>query len=150
MRSKGVEVVESNGAGRVVSDEPHAAFVPMKHDESELGEIMRKADRPGKSAPSDVVFFAGNVGGRRRDVLERAKLWARVRRRVVSIEYDKDAEGGFTREAKVPVAVAAEGKPTIAAYLAAHNHSNDSIADALGVGNRTISQYISDFKKGER
>jgi len=28
--------------------------------------------------------------------------------------------------------------------------SHQEIADALGVGRRTVSQYLSDFKKGER
>lgn len=31
----------------------------------------------------------------------------------------------------------------MAAYLATHGFENQEIADALGVGSRTVSQYIS-------
>jgi predicted transcriptional regulator len=46
--------------------------------------------------------------------------------------------------------IAAEGTAAMAAYLATHRFANDEIATALGVGSRTVSQYLSDFKKGER
>lgn len=45
--------------------------------------------------------------------------------------------------------IAAEGTAAMAVYLATHGFENDEIADELGVGNRTVSQYISDFLKGE-
>jgi hypothetical protein len=52
--------------------------------------------------------------------------------------------------ARIPVQVAAAGKAAIACYAAIHGLTNGEIADLLGVGNRTVSQYISDFRKGER
>jgi DNA-binding NarL/FixJ family response regulator len=48
----------------------------------------------------------------------------------------------------VPVAIVAEGKAEVAAYLAAHGLANDEIGEYLGVGNRTVAQYISDLQKG--
>jgi predicted transcriptional regulator len=50
----------------------------------------------------------------------------------------------------IPELIAAEGTAAMAAYLATHGFENNEIADALGVGARTVSQYISDFRKGEQ
>jgi len=52
--------------------------------------------------------------------------------------------------ARIPVGVAVAGTAAMAAYLAVHGLSNDEIGEYLDVGSRTISQYISDFQKGER
>jgi predicted transcriptional regulator len=51
---------------------------------------------------------------------------------------------------EIPAVVAAEGTVAMAAYLATHGFENNEVGDALGVGSRTVSQYISDFRKGER
>jgi predicted transcriptional regulator len=48
------------------------------------------------------------------------------------------------------VTVVSEGNAVLTAYLASYDFPNDEIANALGVGSRTVSQYLSDFKKGER
>ena len=50
----------------------------------------------------------------------------------------------------IPAVIATEGTAAMAAYLATHGFENGEIADAVGVGSRTVSQYISDFRKGER
>ena len=54
------------------------------------------------------------------------------------------------RKIGIPAVIAAEGTAAMAAYLTTHGSTNGDIADALGVGCRTVSQYISDFRKGER
>jgi len=51
---------------------------------------------------------------------------------------------------RIPVQIAADGKAATACYLAVHGLDNTQIADLLDVGARTVSQYISDFQKGER
>lgn len=51
---------------------------------------------------------------------------------------------------RIPVQVAVSGRPAMACYLAEHGLSNSDIGDLLDVGDRTISQYISDFKTGDR
>jgi DNA-binding NarL/FixJ family response regulator len=51
---------------------------------------------------------------------------------------------------RVPVAIVAEGKAAVAAYLASHGLGNTEIAEYLDVGSRTVAQYISDLQKGER
>jgi plasmid maintenance system antidote protein VapI len=48
---------------------------------------------------------------------------------------------------RFPVVMAADGNAVLAAYLASYGFPNAQIANALGVGSRTVSQCISDFKK---
>jgi hypothetical protein len=51
----------------------------------------------------------------------------------------------------VPVEVAAEGQPAVAAYLAvAYNYSIEDIAEKLDVSADTIRQYLSDFRTQRR
>jgi len=44
----------------------------------------------------------------------------------------------------------AEGKASVAAYFAVQSFDNTEIAELLDVGDRTVSQYTSDFKPGAR
>lgn len=50
----------------------------------------------------------------------------------------------------VPVQVARDGTAAIACYLAVNGLDNGEIAELLDVGSRTVSQYLSDFRKGDR
>lgn len=51
----------------------------------------------------------------------------------------------------IPMPVAAEGKPAIAAYLrAVHGMSTGGIALRLDVGERTVETYLSDVRAGRR
>lgn len=61
-----------------------------------------------------------------------------------------DVSREFPESARIPIVVASAGKPAIGCFLAAHGLSNSEIAQLLDVGARTVSQYISDFRKGER
>jgi hypothetical protein len=38
----------------------------------------------------------------------------------------------------------------MAVFLATHGFKNSEVGDAPAVGSRTVSQYISDFRKGQR
>jgi hypothetical protein len=58
--------------------------------------------------------------------------------------------GVYARETRIPVRIAGEGKAVMAAYLVAHGHSQSSVSSALDVAESTISQYVSDFRKGRR
>jgi hypothetical protein len=51
---------------------------------------------------------------------------------------------------RVPAALVAEGKASVAAYVAAQDIDNTEIGEVLDVGDRTMSQYIFDFREGER
>jgi len=46
----------------------------------------------------------------------------------------------------VPVAVATDGKPAIAAWLRVRGHSRDDVTELLNVGDRTIVEYLSRFR----
>lgn len=79
---------------------------------------------------------------------DRAELLALLQDRVGGWSYEHTDVG--PQHPRVPVALVAEGKATVAAYLAVAGLDNDEIADLLDVGRRTVSQYITDFKQGER
>lgn len=105
-----------------------------------------------ESADESVVF---ETQGHNDDAEARARCWFQLNAELLeTLEFDEDLEdmhGVDVKEnADVPLLVAREGNPRIAAYLFAHGVSKDTIAYALDVGERTVSQYISDVKKGER
>lgn len=140
--------IESNGAGTIYQSGPSYVWVPYEADEPD-DEVFRATTHGKTPDYEDTVAFAGNVGGRNRDVKQRAVLWSELQRRF-NCKYDRENEKMLTRDATVPVKVAAAGNAAIAAYLAAHDRPTDRIANVLDVGERTVSQYITDFKKGER
>lgn len=79
---------------------------------------------------------------------EKAELLAMLHERADGWEFDH--ADVTDRSAKIPVELAVEGKAAIATYLAVHGLSNDEIADQMNITERTVSQYISDLKSGER
>lgn len=46
----------------------------------------------------------------------------------------------------IPVSVAVDGKPAVAAWLYVRGETRETIADRMGVGNRTVSEYLSRFR----
>ncbi len=46
----------------------------------------------------------------------------------------------------VPVAVATDGKPAIAAWLRVRGSAREEIAELLSVGDRTVTEYLSRFR----
>lgn len=46
----------------------------------------------------------------------------------------------------VPVAVATDGKPAIAAWLHVRGYDREEIAELLSVGDRTVTEYLSRFR----
>jgi len=141
-------------SGSVYAFRGRAVFVPTGLSD-QIGvdvetdeDAVRAADSPHQSIPPGVAIFDGND----RDALTRAGLWASVQDRIhleSPLEWT-EAVAGDCQRVRVPVIVAAEGNVVLAAYLASYGFPNDEIATALGVGSRTVSQYLSDFKKGER
>jgi len=82
---------------------------------------------------------------------DRAVLLALIIDEVGLFEFrHEDVSQDSPDTARIPVQVAASGKAATSCYLAVHGLANPEIADLLNVGNRTVSQYISDFRKGER
>lgn len=130
-----------------ILDKPGTVFVAASVEDHQTSIIRTRS--PNHPVEDGVVVFRNECG---RDLLDCAELWAELHDRL-------DLENGLQyrhninedcRRARVPAVIAALGKPPIAAFLAAHGFSNNEIAGALDVGSRTVSQYISDFKTGER
>ncbi len=80
------------------------------------------------------------------DSVEQADLAA-----VIVEEFDGDAltrngNSRFPLRKGVPVTVATDGKPAIAAWLRVRGHTRDEIAELLSVGGRTVTEYLSRFR----
>lgn len=138
------------GSGVVYSSSSLSVYVP-EHVEMPANEAVNQA-RQLYSPPPEGVIPLEQLESVLRDHPERAHLLALI---------DDTVGGGLTAEltdvnrsepeaARIPIRVAAEGKPLIAAYLAVHGLSNTEIAGLLDIGSRTVSQYISDLKAGDR
>jgi hypothetical protein len=140
-------------SGTVYNFDACSVFVPADIDDPD-DAAERARSLSGKSHPDGVVRIESDSGDLRSST-QRAELLALLRGRTDGWEFDhtdvvSDVVSKETEHPRVPVAVAAGGKALVAAYLAVHGLNNDEIADYLGVGSRTISQYITDFKQGER
>lgn len=121
------------------------AFATVEDPEKAI-EMTRSPNHPVQEG---VVVFRDEGG---RNLTDRAELWAKIHNRISldnPLQYHVDIADDC-RRARVPATVAGTGKASIAAYLAAHDFTNSEIATALDVGSRTVSQYLSDFKTGER
>lgn len=138
------------GSGVVYSSSSLSVYVP-DHVEIPADEAVKQA-REMYSPPPDGVIRFEDLESTPRDHAERAHLLALIDEVVdggLSVDVS-DVKRSEPETARIPIRVAAEGKTLIAAYLAVHGLNNSEIADLLNVGSRTVSQYISDFKKGER
>jgi len=86
---------------------------------------------------------------------EKAEAWAKLQE--LGASYEDRPVPSFdgptatdTEHETVPVVVAKEGKAKIAAYLYCRGHSKLAISHAINVSERTVNQYISDVRRGER
>jgi hypothetical protein len=119
--------------------------------EISVEEAAKRAKQMHQSPPEGTVPIEEQDSAAR-DHEERARLLGLVDDGVgggLDVELT-DVNRSEPETARIPVQVAAAGKPWIAAYLAVHGLANPEIADLLDVGDRTVSQYISDIKSGDR
>lgn len=145
----GCEVTYNGESGTVYSSSKVSVFIP---DDLDLDDeaAFRQARNLNLDTPPRVVRLDDQSSeGRSRP--ERAALLAVLYERVGEFDFRfDDITTSNPENARIPVQVAVGGKASVACYLAVHGLSNDQIADLLDVGSRTVSQYISDLKKGER
>lgn len=144
------EVSDEMGSGAVVSGSTVTVYVSnqvgLPAEEAARRTKAMHEERPEGAVPIEASDSAA------RDHPDRARLLALVDDGVgggLDVELT-DADPDEPETARIPVQVACAGKPLIAGYLAVHGLSNPEIADLLNVGDRTVSQYISDIKAGER
>jgi len=141
-------------SGSIYEFRDKAVFVPAGVTEQVEVDIetdenaVLAADSPHRDTPDGVVGFEDDG----RNTLTRAELWAIIHDRIDVTEPLKWHEplSDDCERTRIPVIVAADRKAMMAAFLASYGFENDEIGNALGVGQRTVVQYISDFKKGER
>ena len=122
-----------------------SVYVPKSTDDPD--DVAEQAGSLNRVAPEAATRLEAD----RQDVRsasEKAELLALLHDRVDGWEFDHAAV--TDESATIPIPLAVEGKAAIAAYLAVHGLSNNEIADQMGVGKRTVSQYISDLRAGER
>ncbi len=145
----GCEVTYNGESGTVYSSSKVSVFIPDDLDLSDE-DAFRQARNINLDTPDGVVRLDDQSdGGRSRS--QRAALLAVLYDRVGEFDFRfNDVTTSNPENARIPVQVAVGGKTAVTCYLAVHGLSNDQIADLLDVGSRTISQYISDFQKGER
>ncbi|WP_133305180.1 helix-turn-helix domain-containing protein [Halonotius pteroides] len=122
-----------------------SVFIPSTVDNPD--HTAEKAKSLDLSTPDTAIRLESDQDDLRPST-ERAELLALLRDRVGGWMYEHTDVG--PQHPRVPVALVAEGKASVAGYLAVAGLDNDEIADYLDVGRRTVSQYISDLKQGER
>ena len=143
--------------GRIYKYRGSMVYVPNKTTDQigvDVGndeEAVRAAVGLNRETPSGVVVFEERDDSVR-DAETRAQLWAAIVDTVLFLDVLEWRPTTHEKcwQVEIPAVIAAEGKAAIAAYLATQQFENDDIAGVLGVGSRTVSQYISDFRKGER
>lgn len=144
----GLELHTETKTGIVYSTSSIAVYVHSSVDHPE--DAAQKAARIGGDIPEGTVRL-DPPSDDPRSALDRAVLLALLIDRVGLIKFrHDDVVRNSLDTARVPVTVAADGTATIAVYLAVHGLANSEIADVLDVGARTVSQYVSDFRAGER
>lgn len=155
MMGSDVELTSEHEQGRIYEYRKFAVYVPngvtdrIGVNVSSDIEAVRVAAGVNQETPPGVIAFE-NTGAR--DAKTYAQLWAAV---IDSVDFEDVLEWRPTVhdecwQVGIPAIIAAEGTAAMASYLATHGFTNGEIADALDVGSRTVSQYLSDFKIGER
>ena len=136
-------------SGMVYNFDRCSVYVPENVENPDEAATQAKT----LNQPEDGVTRLESDRGDHRSSFERAKLLALLRDRSDDWQFEhKDVSDHpeTPEHPRVPVGLVAEGKASVAAYLAVAGLDNDEIADWLDVGRRTVSQYITDFKQGER
>jgi hypothetical protein len=151
-----IELTDEFEQGRIYEFRGSFVYVPTGTSErvgvdvASNEEAVRAATGMNRETPLGVVAFTDGDGAR--DAESYAQLWAAI---VDTVALEDVLEWRPTTHDEcwrvgIPAVIAAEGTAAMAAYLATQRFENEEIADALGVGSRTVSQYLSDFKKGVR
>lgn len=143
------KMIYANDLCSVYHSSKVSVLVPTDLDMPD-GKAVEQARNLNLDTP-DRVTRLESISHEARSRRDRAILLAMLFDKVGLFEFRHD---DVTRQApetsRIPVQVAVSGRPAMACYLAAHGLSNSDIGELLDVGDRTVSQYISDFQKGER
>ena len=141
-----MEMATEYESGYVYGFDDCAVYVSKEADDPEA--VAQQANSLNRSLPAEATRLEANISDTR-SASELAHLLARLQDRSDGWEFDH-LDVSEDQHPRVPAVLVAEGKPSVAAYLAAQGLDNTAIGELLDVGDRTVSQYISDFKSGER
>jgi DNA-binding NarL/FixJ family response regulator len=141
-----MEMTTEYESGYVYGFDVCAVYVSKEADDPEA--VAQQANSINRSLPAEATRLESDPDDSR-PALERAHLLAGLQDRSDVWEFDH-LDVSEDKHPRVPATLVAEGKASVAAYLAVQGLDNTEIGGVLGVGNRTVSQYISDFKSGER
>ncbi len=147
-----VEQSYDGDTGTIYTTSSTAVYIPhdVVNDADDVDRLVERALSVSGETPPEAVRIESQTS-EPRSTGDRAELLAVLIEQVGPIEFDHtDVNTSNPSSARIPVNVAVAGTAAIACYMAVHGLSNAEIADALDVGQRTVSQYISDFRKGER
>lgn len=141
-----MEIATEYESGYVYSFDHCEVYVSKEADDPEA--VAQQANSINQSLPAAATRLESDSGGSR-SASERAHLLARLQDRSDGWRFDH-LDVSDDKHPRVPAALVAAGKASVAAYLAVQGLDNTEIGVVLDVGDRTVSQYISDFKSGER
>lgn len=144
-RAANVEVVEDAENHKIVQAGFDALVVPRYSDK----EIRSMYVSRELSEQEDVMIF---------DSQDRAQTWVALLESVgASYEEEPISEraedwigASEDRNVSIPLPVAVEGRAKIAAYLFASGWRVGAISNLFDVRERTVRQYLSDVRRGER
>jgi predicted DNA-binding protein (UPF0251 family) len=139
-RLSGMEFYEQNGS--IANEGSPSEDLEVEYVDG--SKVLRTENRKCeyRSADGKSVTFKNGLDDRSRSHIRRAISYAELEQRLGT---------GFDEEAQVPVSVAVEGKPAMATYLwGVEGLEIDEISSLIGVSNRTVSQYLTDVRKGGR
>ncbi|QFU84263.1 hypothetical protein [Natronorubrum aibiense] len=106
------------------------------------------------TVPGGVVKFAdpdAEDGKTKRDPIERGLLWGTLKDRVLvearqaELQYQNDVRQSSVRTVRLPIAIFNTGTETIAAYLAAHDHYDRSIAHVTDTEEEEVQEILNRF-----
>jgi len=145
---------EEYESGTVYEFNGDAVYVPtgvtewVDIDLEDDRDAVRAVGSVHRETPRSIVQFEDNG----RSAINRSELWAtlnELNRVNEPLCWRADMPDEADR-VRIPTIVASEGTAAMAAFLACYGFDNAEIGNALDVGSRTVSQYLSDFRKGER
>lgn len=122
------------------------AYAPIIRDDE---EVLVSGNR-SKNASSNWQIRGYKVYGHgirfSADSVEQAGLAAVFIEEFVGDDLTRHGTSSFPLQKGVPVAVATDGKPAIAAWLRVRGYDREAVAELLNVGDRTVVEYLSRFR----
>lgn len=122
-----------------------SVYVSNKEDSEELAIQARRLSQ----GTPDATIRLDQHQDRARSHTARIEFLALLRDRV-KFEFKHSDTDLSNKTARIPAPIVAAGKAPCAAYLVTHGFSNQDIAELFNVSPRTISQYLTDFRKDQR